>query len=258
MLNNLLNRKVLLGATIKVLTEEAKLAFTRNLADRSMSSLVAYTQPEQIPDGFGVMGFMIVMDHSSQISEISPEMIIAGNSDEYMQLVLRANTTNDLGVTRKQVAITVGSAGAVSQLISLYNVFSGQNVHQLTSVSNIDVRGVMPVVAEIISEDLKYMKNYIEAIQGNINRLVYEGATMQTPIGPIIKQGNRFEFPDGIVIVANNVFRNPDGSFNWDYQVALGNELMRSAKDDGAFTVEKTMMSYGNGGGYNPYGGMGY
>lgn len=258
MLNQRLNRKVLFEKTIAVYTENVKRAFDRNRANQAIKSMVGYSNPELIPNGYGVFGLAVVIDTRSQITEISPEIIVEGNSDLYMRKVRQCNFDD---VTRRIENVSLENidngidynnigqmSGSVEQLVSRYNSFGTSA--PITTVTNIDVRSIMSILAEMISEDLAYVKAYVEGIRGDVNRFIYESNQVNTPYGLIIKEGNRFEFPDGLIVLATNVFRKPDGSYHWNYDVALSNELMRAAKDDSSFSIDPINRGYRYNNGY--------
>lgn len=253
MLNKQLHKKVYFEKTIKVFSDIAKGAFIERTKNPAITSIIAYTKPELIPGGYGVMGIAVIIDNSSMINEISPEIIICSNSSEYNNIILNAtNITN--GVSRDNVALDMSSSGVIEQVVTYYNNYTKQS---LTSIVNIDIKSVMAILAEIISEDLTHVRDYVNAINGDMNLLAFQGACVRvSDTEEIIKQNNTFTFPDGLIVILNRVMRRPDGTFDWDYSVGLGNELMRAAKDDGAFNTLNNQYNY-NGGGYG-YNGGGY
>ena len=258
MLNMQLNRKVLLEKTFGALSVAARETIYRN-PDKALTSGIMYTDPEKMPNGMGVLGLLVVIDTKTE--EMTPQLITAGSDQEYLNMILQS--TN---MFRK--AFRINGDQLKSHITINYSDFTG---HSLATVSDIDVRPVVSIIGEMLAEDVAFVNQYIMATKGNRNQLMFEPACQQTNYGLVIKETNKFIFPDGLIVQVNSVGRNPDGSFSWDYDVVLGNEIMRGAKSDMAFANKNLNQQHnqnqfqpqGNGGyqsyqpnGYgNPYGG---
>lgn len=242
MLNMGLNRKVLVEKTFGSISVAARETIYRH-PDKALTSGIMYTDPEKMPNGMGVLGLLIVIDTKTE--EMTPQLISAGNDQEYLDIILKS-----CNMYRK--AFRINGDKLKSHITISYADFTGCS---LATVSDIDVRSVVSIIGEMLAEDINFVTEYIKATRGNRNQMMFQPACQQTPMGLVVKEANKFIFPDGLIIQVNSVGMNPDGSFNWDYDVVLGNEIMRGAKSDMAFANRSINQQQDNG--YNNNGGFG-
>lgn len=255
MLNMQLNRKVLLDKAFGSLSVAARETIYRH-PDKALTSGIMYTDPEKMPGGMGVLGLIVVIDTKTE--EMTPQLITAGSDQEYLDIVL--GSTN---MYRK--AFRINGDTLKSHISISYSDFTG---HSLATVSDIDVRPVVSIIGEMLAEDVNFVTQYIMLIKGNRDQMMFQPAFQQTPYGHVVKDSNKFIFPDGLIIQVNTIGVNQDGSYTWDYDVILGNEIMRGAKSDMAFAnralnqQNNQQMGYqtqnnGYQGGYQPNNGYG-
>lgn len=250
MLGNDLKRDVLLERTVRAMAVIAKESMLVN-KDITVKKLVVYTVPENIPGvngtSLGTVGLIVTMDTMSQIQEMSPQLLLCGNTDEYLNTI-RNVATRDINVK----LIEVNDHKLKQTVTYNYNSISGGR--SLESQTNADIGNIMRLIAEMMAEDLMYIDSYIQQINGDRNALQYSNQSRQTPYGMLYKNNNRFEFPDGIIIIVKSLDRNQDGTSKWDYDGELSNVAMRGAKDDTAFTSFPNQMSQQVMGGQPTYG----
>lgn len=247
MIDNTLNRKVLLEKSFEALASVARSTYTREIKnDIALVRGINYTNPEVIPNGFGVFSLIVILD--SRAEEMTPQLLVTSNTEAFNDLIMKS-----LGRDAKPYVVK-GDAIQKHAMIT----YSDFNKSSLGAVSSIDYKGVLGIIGEMLAEDLTYVKQYIQMTNGDRNRLIFEYAQVQTPYGLLIKEGNKFYFPDGLIFNVVVTGRNPDGSIGWDFEVILGNEIMRGTKHDATFAnrnLNQNNSSYsGNNNGFNNNG----
>ena len=251
MLGNGLKREVLLERTVRAVAVIAKEKMLDN-KDMTVKKMVVYTVPEMIPGNLGAIGLVVTMDTTSQIQEMSPQLLIAENSQEYYNTIQAA--LGQVGVSGKATAV---DDDTLKQSVA-YNYNSLSTGGSLEAETNADIRNIMKLIAEMVGEDIMYVKNFIDQINGDRNALQFANLSRPTPYGTLHKISNRFEFPDGIILIVKSLDRNPDGTYRWDYDAELSNLTMRGAKDDTAFTSFPNQMGQQFMGGHQPAPGPQY
>lgn len=251
MINNQLERNVLVQVAFTALSVGAKNVLNRE-DNRALSSIILATQSERIPNGYngsyGVLGLAIVVDKLAE--EITPQIIVAANEQEYQAMLLKATEGNTR--TLKQVQ----GDNLKNHAMINYGEFVKQS---LAHVTDIDIRSIVSVIAEMVAEDITFIQSFINGCQGNRNMIILGHYQQQTPYGLVFKEANKFVFPDGLIFAVKSLVKQPDGSDVWDYDIFLDNETMRGAKNDMTFANRELNQNLANNG-YNPngYNGNGY
>lgn len=223
MLDRRLMKIVLLEKTYGALSLVAKETMLRQ-KDRATTSGLIFTQPAAMKDGLGYCGLIVVIDTITE--EITPQLLVTATVEEY------TNAIGAASMMPSRKSFKVDETNLNAKIMVSYYEFTGV---ALSTVSDIDTRSVVDIIAEIVSNDMVTIMNYIKSINGDRTRMLMESGSTQTDDGLVIKEGNRFTFPDGIIVYAKNIFTGRDGSFSWDYDLVLSNEIMRGAKNDASF-----------------------
>lgn len=222
----MLNKNVFIASVFKAIGVSARIA--KNSSENMvMKSVVAYTWPDQIPGGKGCFSLVVVLDTTSNIQEVSPQVII-GNSQKELIDMIEAQAT----YSRKIYQVNQDTIHKFTVLY--YGAMTGE---ALQTVSQIDVQSATRTIGEIISRDCDEVIRYVTGVQGDRSRINFEPLVVNTQAGRLIKDSNNFMFEDGLIITVTGVSRNPDGSFGVGYDVYLNDSIMRSVKEDAGFSA---------------------
>lgn len=222
----MLNKNVFIASVFKSIGVSARIA-KNSSQDLVMKSVVAYTWPDQIPGGKGYFSLIVVLDTTSNIQEVSPQIII-GNSQKDLMDIIEAQAN----YARKIYQVNQDTIHKFTVLY--YGAMTGE---ALQTVSQIDVTSATRTIGEILSKDCDEVIRYVTGVQGNRSRINFEPFVVNTQVGRIIKDSNNFLFEDGLIITVTGVSRNPDGSFGISYDISLNDSIMRSVKEDAGFSV---------------------
>lgn len=232
MLNQMLNKKVLLEKTCEAMASVTKDIIYRNIIkqnDRSVSAVIVYTNPEEIRQGtqMGVLSIAIVADLIS--GEMTPQILTAPDAMSLNSMVQAS--VNNTNAIRKYWSIPAADITKHAKLN-----YDALTKHTLAAISDIDTRSVVSIIGEIIYEDILNMKDYITNVARlDRNRLMFERLSVPSTDGVIVKDNNVFDFPSGFQYKIKSFMVRPDRSWDWDYDIELGNEAMRGAKRDDTF-----------------------
>ncbi len=220
-------RNVFLATTLASIAAVTRERYVKS-EDRTLKSLIGYTYPELIPGGYGYVSLAVIIDGSSNIAEISPQIIINSSADAILQSIMES-ASKDAGRQYHQINMDD---------IKKYIVMRYNEMSKSQNLSLLDNYTATHLVAQILAEDISSVMSYIEAVRGDRNVIMFKGdeTTLQN-IGRVIKSMNTFIFEDGINICVTGVYANPDKSYGMNYDIMLSDNINRSVKYDNMFSV---------------------
>lgn len=227
-------RNVFLATTLASIAAVTRERYVKS-SDRTLKSLIGYTYPELIPGGYGYMSLAIIIDGSSNIAEISPQIIIDNSADAILQSIM-SSASNDPGRQYYQVNMDD---------IKKYIVFHYNEMTKSKDISILDNYTATRLVAQMLTEDLTATMNYIEGVRGDRNTIMFKNEYTTLPdIGRVMKNMNAFVFEDGINIVVTGVYMNPDKSYGMNYDIMLSDNINRAVKYDNMFSKLTQKSNY--------------
>lgn len=219
-------RNLLLATTMAAIGKSTRTKFAQN-ADITLTSLLGYTYPEALPGGKGFVSLAVVMDKSSNIEEMSPQIIVENTAEEVLNKI-QSTTYNNM--SRKTFQIPQDS-------INSYIKLQYSEMAKNATLNILDVKSAPSLIAQMLSEDLSITLDYAQSVNGDRGRIMFETLMNNFDVvGRVIKDHNQFIFEDGIIIIVTGAYVTPDGAVSIDYDIQLSDEINRSVKLDSAFS----------------------